>query len=218
MINSNERKLALSGWLQHHHKSEYSSPLKLQKFLFFYETISKIEGDDSDLSNLKGYQRGPVFSQVWGDYTKEKALFNEQSIKAYTEKSELVNNARALISSFIVRVFNESELSKITHELNIWKSKEPRIMGGEQQVPLSESDLDASDQSFIGTLKSAFSTQFIEECEVLEIGEKNFIISKEEAKGLSAEHYDTLYKLADKQGLENPVYLELDEEGALLVD
>ena len=54
MLWSNERKLALSGWLNENHRSSYSSSLKLQKFLFFYECFSKVDGEEHDFSNLKG--------------------------------------------------------------------------------------------------------------------------------------------------------------------
>ena len=70
MLFSSDRKLSLSGWLQENNTLSYFSPLRLQKFLFFYEAFSKADGDYSDFSHLKGYKRGPVFSQVWGDTQK----------------------------------------------------------------------------------------------------------------------------------------------------
>ena len=65
MIYSNQRKLSLSGWLKEYEINEYNKPLKLQFFLLFYEVFSKINGESPDLSYLRGYKRGPVFSQVW---------------------------------------------------------------------------------------------------------------------------------------------------------
>ena len=37
MIYSSKRKLALSGWLKENYEDVYNIPLKLQKYLLFYE-------------------------------------------------------------------------------------------------------------------------------------------------------------------------------------
>ena len=54
MINSNKRKLCLSGWLKNNYHSSYKSPVKLH-FLLFYESFSKINGEKADFTYLKGY-------------------------------------------------------------------------------------------------------------------------------------------------------------------
>ena len=72
MINSDDRKLELSGWLMENDEDSYNDPLKLQKFLFFYESFSKANGKPADFDYLRGYKNGPVFSSVYGDYTKER--------------------------------------------------------------------------------------------------------------------------------------------------
>ncbi len=46
------------------------------KFLLFYEAFAKTFGEQPDFSHLRGYKKGPVFSNVWGDYTKERASFD----------------------------------------------------------------------------------------------------------------------------------------------
>lgn len=79
MIYSNERKLSLSGWLRENNNKSYETPLKLQKFLLFYEAFTKVAGEEPDFSHLRGYNRGPVFSTVWGDYTKERSSFNKKA-------------------------------------------------------------------------------------------------------------------------------------------
>ena len=48
MIYSDNRKLALSGWLKENDYSSYVVPLKLQKFLFFYESASKVAKKEYD--------------------------------------------------------------------------------------------------------------------------------------------------------------------------
>ena len=92
MIYSDNRKLALSGWLKENDYSSYVVPLKLQKFLFFYESASKVAKKEYDFYKLRGYKNGPVFSQVWGDYTKERTLFDNEATKQYTENgSEIID-------------------------------------------------------------------------------------------------------------------------------
>lgn len=76
MIHTDTRKLQLAGWLKEHGNVEYQSPLKLQKFLLLYEAFAKVDKGDGDFSHLKGYKRGPVFSQTWGDYTYERTAFD----------------------------------------------------------------------------------------------------------------------------------------------
>lgn len=69
MIYSNNRKRCLSGWLHQNSEIAYNTALKLQKFLLFYECFSKVSGEEADFGHLRGYKRGPVFSQVWGGIT-----------------------------------------------------------------------------------------------------------------------------------------------------
>lgn len=218
MIYSDDRKLALSGWLKEDSIDEYLSPLKLQKFLFFYEAMSKLDNDNADFSHLRGYERGPVFSQVWGDYTKERSEFNTEASKAYQTNTSKVNSDRAKICSFIVKVFTEKELSDITHVMNIWKSKEERILSREYQVNLDEKDFNDDDKIIVKNLKDAFPIEFINNSYVIRVENNNFIISKDDEKRLKEEHLDTLYKLSKLETLENPVYTYIDDEGVLVVD
>ena len=134
MVFSNSRKLSLSGWLQENDIVAYNSPLKLQKFLFFYEALSKINNEETDFTKLKGYQRVPVFSQVWGDYTKDRKEFDAKSKTAYNSGDEAVNQTRSRRAKMIVNSLSDNELSLLTHQFHIWDKKKTRIMGGEQQV------------------------------------------------------------------------------------
>lgn len=95
MIYSNARKLLLSGWLKENGSKEYNSPLKLQKFLLFYEAFTKINGELADFNHLRGYKRGPVFSNVWGDYTHERLAFDDAVQKEYDSPHEQLDVERA---------------------------------------------------------------------------------------------------------------------------
>ena len=218
MVNSNSRKLILSGWLKENGNAAYNSPLKLQKFLFFYEAFSKVDEDDADFSHLRGYERGPVFSTVWGDYTHDRHEFDEAAQKASLNPQDCVNIDRAKRSQFLVSILSEKELSELTHQLNIWKTKESRIKRGEKQVDLSENDFNERDVKIVKLLEKMYPTSLIEHSHIVGIDNHFFIFSKKDSKRLTEQHFDTLSALCDNCQLNNPVYVELDEEGRLIVD
>ncbi len=218
MIYSNERKLSLSGWLMKNNFTSYETPLKLQKFLLFYEALTKVSGESPDFSHLRGYKKGPVFSNVWGDYTKERASFNAAAQSAYDKNVESINVERAKKCAFIVGTMTEQELSDLTHQMNLWKSKENRIMSGEYQVDLDESDFNYSDEQLISTLNTICSTDMIESSTIIPLDKKYFVFSKSDAELLTEKHFDVLLTLSENEELHNPVFVEFDDEGRLLID
>lgn len=218
MIYSNDRKLALSGWLKQNSPKEYNTPLKLQKFLLLYEAFSKNAGEPHDFSHLRGYQRGPVFSNVWGDYTKERKDFNTKAEEKYSEDNQKINNERAEKCAFIVGSMSENELSDLTHQMNLWKAKEDRIKQGERQVDLEERDFDDSDCHMMTILEQMYPISMIENSEIREIDNHYFVFSKQDVNRLTEQHFDVLSNLAENVELHNPIYVEIDKEGRLLVD
>ena len=217
MINSNQRKLALSGWLSQANQTAYNVPLKLQKFLFLYEAFSKVDNDSVDFTYLRGYQRGPVFSSVWGDYTKERVAFDASAKEAYVNNADMINLNRARQCSFLVSILSEAELSSITHEMNIWGSKKDQITEGKRQVTLRESDFDEKDTDIVKTLQRMYPVEFINQYSVYPVGVYNFLIRKKDLERLTNRHYDTLYALANTTELHNPVFVKIDE-GRLVID
>lgn len=218
MVYSNSRKLLLSGWLKENGSTEYDSPLKLQKFLLFYEAFAKIDGDIADFSHLKGYKRGPVFSNVWGDYTHERAAFDAAAKEIFSSSGDQVNEEHAKRSLFIVKILSENELSDLTHKLNIWKSKESRIMQGERQVDLFEDDFSDEDSEIMKSLKKMYPIPVIDNSHIIKIDNHYFVFNKQDAEKLTEQHFDTLSALSDNEELINPVYAELDEEGRLIIN
>lgn len=218
MIYANDRKLCLSGWLRQHSKNEYDTPLKLQKFLLLYESFSKVSGEKPDFSHLRGYKRGSVFSNVWGDYTKERDAFNRAAEEKYRAGTAGIDEERAKKCAFIVRILSVNELSELTHTMNLWKSKEERIMSGEYQVDLDERDFNESDTELITALDRMYPMQLIDNSEVIEIDNHYFVFKKEDAQKLTEQHFDTLSSLAESENLFNPIYVEIDEGGRLVID
>ena len=218
MLYSNTRKLSLSGWLQENDVSAYRSPLRLQKFLFLYEAFSKVDNDISDFTRLKGYKRGPVFSPVWGDYTKDRTEFDIISLEKYHTEQTSINILRAQKASFIVSSLSENELSELTHQFNIWNAKRQRIMSGEQQVELSESDFSESDYAITQALEQMYPAEIVQNCNIIAMGEKYFILPKKDFGLLTEQHFDTMASLLEHEDLHNPIYVEIDSEGRLCVD
>ena len=190
-----------------------------QKFLFFYESASKVAKKEYDFYKLRGYKNGPVFSQVWGDYTKERTLFDNEATKQYTENgSEIIDLTLADKIGCFIKTCTEDELSGITHSMNIWRSKRDRILSGEYQVDLEDKDFTSDDAEIINNIVSAYSKEFIQNVKVLPIKNKIFLLSKKNAAVLTPVQMDTLQELANESSLENPVYVNIDESGRLLVD
>lgn len=218
MIYSNERKLCLSGWLKENNETSYNTPLKLQKFLLLYEAFAKAAGEQPDFSHLRGYKKGPVFSNVWGDYTKERAAFNAAAKEAYESKKYDINIERAKKCAFVVRTMTETELSELTHKMNLWKCKESRIMRGEYNVDLFERDFNADDESMMRLLDGMYPTDMIDDSVIINLDKNYFVFSVGDSQKLTEEHFDALMTLAEQENLHNPVYVDIDEEGRLLVD
>ena len=218
MIYSNERKLCLSGWFKENSEKSYSKSLKLQKFLLLYEAFAKTSGEKTDFSHLRGYKKGPVFSNVWGDYTKERTAFDTAAMKTYEAKKDSVNETRAKKCGFIVETMTEEELSELTHKMNLWNSKKARIMSGEYNVNLDEKDCNEDDKKMIQLLDSMYPIEMIENSIVVDLDKNYFVFSKEDSVKLTEEHFDTLMLLSERETLHNPVYADIDSEGRLLID
>lgn len=215
-INSGRRKLELTNWLYRNQDVEFSSSLKLQKFVFFYESFSKLDDDDFNFSYLKSYANGPVFSDLYGDYTYRK----EELVGTLNmmETPESIDEERAKLSGFLVKIMNEVELSDLTHEFNAWKVNEKQI-GQIQNLPMYESNFTDSDYQLLSTLREMYPPELIEQMDVISIADKNFLISKQDAEKLSEEQKNILINLADDETIFNPVYVTVDEEdGVLVVD
>lgn len=218
MIYSNDRKRCLSGWLCQNNRTEYDTPLKLQKFLLLYECFSKVSGEAPDFGHLKGYKRGPVFSQVWGDYTKEREAFDSAAAESYQSGRITINEVRAKKCAFVVKTLSENELSELTHSMNLWKSKKDRIMSGEYQVDLDEADFNADDAKIISVLDKMYPIELIESSSVIAIDNQYFLFNKNDIPKLTEQHFDTLSSIAEDGQIFNPVYVEIDERGRLVID
>lgn len=223
--NVSDRHLNLCGWFYDKNPSyfkdapkfKFCEELQLQKFLFFYEMLSVMDEDkDADLTYLRGYTHGPVFSEVFGALKNDTSfLYKIKTI--YKENSENIDEDRAKISYFFTQIMPTKELSAFTHNFNIWSSKKDRIKVKEKNVPLNIEDFNKEDKDILQSLKNAYSIDFINSVEIITEGKKCFLVYKEDMPYLTNEHRKVLKKLSRNKELENPVYVGL-ENGVLLID
>lgn len=214
-MNSSKDRLTKAAWFKVHTETFSASPLKLQKFLFFYEMFSKVENEEYDLSYLKAYPNGPVFSNTYGDlrYNQTSFFATLDSIKDFSTIKEHIAKAALML----VNTFTDTEISDLTHRLDLWKSKEEFIQIGQRNVPISESDITEKDVDTISNLYSEYAYLSNQGFKVFSMLDKIFIISPDDFNKLNDQHHEVVEILSQDENLDNPVYLEL-EDGVLLID
>ncbi len=147
-----------------------------------------------------------------------EALTKVAAEQTYNKNTESINAQRAEKCAFIVGTMTEKELSDLTHQMNLWKSKENRIMSGEYQVDLDESDFNSHDEKLIDTLDKMYPTDMIENSAIVNLDKNYFVFSKSDSELLTEKHFNVLLTLAENEELHNPVFVDIDKEGRLLVD
>lgn len=213
---SNIHRQKLAAWFLNKNNSQFYSQLKLQKFLFFYETFSKSEYGTSDFTSLKAYKNGPVYSDVYGDFTYRQQDFVKVLSELGTNTDGIDENIAEYVH-FIVSILNEEELSDLTHELNMWKVHKENIEQGVLHLSMSESDFNYNDSLFIKELMSMYSDLNISELEIYTVNTTNFVIEKSLKERLTKEQESVLFTIAD-HGLNNPVFVTVSEDGVLEID
>ncbi|MBT2153577.1 hypothetical protein [Enterococcus faecalis] len=223
MLNTNIRKMGLCAWFMKHHTMEFFSSLKLQKFLFFYESYSFAMNDDVDMSYLTGYKNGPVFTDVYGYYTYRYSEFKNHLLTIYDETKEKFNALDISIdmdiakkAAFLVSILSESELSDLSHSFDVWKVKEARIESGEKQVRLNSFDFSENDKVLARNLYDLYSLEQINNWEIISVNNMKFLIDLKQKELLTEELEASLQELS-KQELDNPVYISI-ENGVIVVD
>jgi hypothetical protein len=214
MVNSSIRKQALVGWFCNN--TRIFSNMQLQKFLFFYECFSKIDGDVYELEGLKGYKNGPVFSAVLGDMRSDDN-FKDYCQDKFLSSSDTVNERRAKLSNFFMNILG-NKLSEFTHEFNIWAVKKKEIENGEQFVSLNEHDLSEHDITIFQTIKSVYPESYIDSVDVIHINGKAFVFYKTDSNRLNNIAIEALNEISYDPEFTNPVYLTFTETGELLLD
>lgn len=67
-------------------------------------------------------------------------------------------------------------------------------------------------------LYSLYPTDLIQQSSIISIGNYNFVLRKDDLDRLTDDQYAILSLISETTELHNPVYVEVDEEGKLIVD
>lgn len=185
----------------------------MQKHLFFYECLSKINGEPYDFSDLKGYERGPVFGNVYAENTYNRDPFRASCLQC--AKRARINESRAEQALFLTKIFGNG-LSEFTHQFDIWSKKKDRIMSGEKQVPLEDKDFSAHDAQLFVEIQKAYPKEYIDAVTVHQDYGMAFILPR--GKDLTEEQWDVLCEIAQDPETQSPIYVDVDENGGLLID
>lgn len=145
--------------------------------------------------------------------------FHINSKSIYEDKIIKVNEDRAKRCAFIVQTLTEEEWSSFMKKLNIWKVKESEILNHKYNIAeLDLADLNDEDINLITMLYNQYSTELVENSEIIAVKEKKFVVSKVDYDKIIQNHMERLEKLAKKPKLHNPVFVKLDDEGELMVE
>lgn len=110
--------------------------------------------------------------------------------------SPILNKKLVKKCSFILNSMTDKELNSLFSNLNF----------NIDQLKLSNE------------INDLYTDEMIENSKIIKIDDKRFIISKENYKNLTKEHIETLKELIKNETLYNPVFIELDNEGRLIID
>ena len=130
-----------------------------------------------------------------------------------------MNEDRVRRCAFIVQTLTEEEWSSLMKKLNIYKAKESEILNHKYRIAeLDLADLNDEDINLITMLNNLYSSELVENSEIITVKKKIFVVSKVDYDQIIQNHMERLEKLAKKPKLHNPVFVKLDDEGKLVVE
>ena len=212
-LNTTKGQLEKIKWLNDQNKSNPYSTLQLQKFLFFYEMFQYSDKKEFDFNSLKAYKNGPVYSTFYDDYK-----YRADEVNHFLETSTIthtIDEENALASKFLIETMTDTELSQLTHEFDMWKVHQSEIDSEVQHIPMDEKDISDDDIELLEFIKYSVPSY---DYEVINLKEKRFVFTKEDFALLNEQHWEVLDTLSEYEELNNPVYIEVDKNGRLLVD
>jgi hypothetical protein len=84
-------------------------------------------------------------------------------------------------------------------------------------TPLEQEEI-SNEPTLFAKCQELYTEEFIDSVIVIAINEYRFLIKKEDHKQLPQQLLSTLMEIAEKEEMSNPVYVEVDEDGVLLLD
>src|SRR5690606_4265848 len=127
------------------------------------------------------------------------------------ESLKSINEDRAKLAGFLVRILNEEELSDLTHELDAWKIHKQSIDRGVKNITMRAEDFSEDDFMLLQTLKEMYPVDLIDNSTIISIMDKNFLLSTNDFNRLTEDQKNAFLLLADEE-LDNPVYVSLTDE------
>lgn len=213
---SNGHRTDLCGWLLKKDFEQFDKHLKLQKFLFFYESFRKLDTNEGDFSSLKAYKNGPVYSDVYGDYTHRKSILVNE-LKS-NNNHDSVDEDLAERTYLLISLLNQTELSELTHELNVWNIHQEKIERNVKHIEIQETDFTKKDFDLLENLKGMFDISKFQNSTIYSSEDVNYVFEKGVFAQLSKVQIETLDEIANTETLYNPVFVTLDEEGVMEID
>jgi hypothetical protein len=218
MLKTSKRHLELLSWLYWNGNIQTWSQLQFYAFLFLYELQSiKEERKTStftnyDISSLVATKDGPVFTTL-----HEDMFSNYIELRRYVEPNKpfKINTQWARAFSFVISSITEQELKDIMREFHMWRRASQQFEA-QSEVPMLEKHIvEEEDFALLQTLLDAVPEY---EYEILEINDKRFVLSTEDCQSASIKHFNILLQLSRQEHLYNPVYIEIDANGHLIVN
>ncbi|WP_406615553.1 hypothetical protein ACJA25_00175 [Mycoplasmopsis hyopharyngis] len=215
--NTKDRRLKIIKYLYEWSPEILEQVTKLHKCLFLYEMFQLIDKKDFNLGYLKAYKNGPVFSDVFGDFTynNENDNFKKHLINKNFKDNEAINidesNLRKAL--FIVKTCTPTEISNVTHHLDAWKNT---FKEDKEQIAILKKDITDHDIEILKLIKNS-ALEYNEDLIIKNVQNKFFIFQKDIK--LNGKIWEKIEKLATCDDLINPIYvLGIDEEGDLIID
>ena len=126
-------------------------------------------------------------------------------LAAADEEPGSFHRSEARKCGFIADVLSENELSELLHLMDCRERQEKQL-------------LSRHDVGIIAFLDRMYPDSLIDNYVVIKVGGCGFVFSKEDALKLTNQHFGTLSALAEKEQLASPVYVEVSEDGLLVID
>jgi hypothetical protein len=192
-----DHRKALRNWIS---KKPYSaSNVFSQNFIFYYECLSKADGDDYDFSEIKIDRKGFAFAD--GVDQENPDVLAEQ-----TKAPADVNEQRAKLSAFLVQSMG-SGLPSFTQELNIWKAKRSEIIREGKSVPIDEADFSKADAKVFRSLKRFYPEAYIDSVHIENVKDKAFVVPNEANTKRFSDEFD---EAAEHDNLQSPIFASFD--------
>lgn len=198
--------------------SKHGHNCNFMLFLFLYELQSiKEERKTStftnyDISALVKTKDGPVFTTL-----RDDMFSNPIELRRYVESNKPfeINTQWARAFSFVISSITEQELKDIMCEFYMWRRASQQFEA-QSEVPMLEEHI-VEEEDFT-LLQILLDTVPEYEYEILEINDKRFVLSKQDCQSANIKHFNTLIRLSRQEHLYNPVYIEIDANGHLIVN